>query len=71
MANLPASAAGLVQPVRAAAHPAQRLRQGQAVAAYVSGDERATAERLLQIRVVPALVAGDSCASTTPALPCC
>jgi uncharacterized SAM-binding protein YcdF (DUF218 family) len=44
---------------------ADRLRQGQAVAAYVSGDERATAERLLALGVAPALVAGDSCARTT------
>ncbi len=44
---------------------AARLRQGLAVAAYVSGDERATAERLLALGVQPALVAGDSCARTT------
>jgi uncharacterized SAM-binding protein YcdF (DUF218 family) len=44
---------------------ADRLRQGQAVAAYVSGDERATAERLLTLGVSPSLVAGDSCARTT------
>ena len=44
---------------------AARLHQGQAVAAYVSGDERSTAERLLALGVNPALVAGDSCARTT------
>ncbi|GDX73593.1 hypothetical protein LBMAG40_02500 [Cyanobium sp.] len=44
---------------------ADRLRQGQAVAAYVSGDVRATAERLLTLGVSPSLVAGDSCARTT------
>jgi uncharacterized SAM-binding protein YcdF (DUF218 family) len=44
---------------------AGRLRHGQAVAAYVSGDERATAERLLALGVAPSLVAGDSCARTT------
>ena len=37
----------------------------QAVAAYVSGDVRATAERLLALGVSPSLVAGDSCARTT------
>ena len=44
---------------------AGRLRRGQTVAAYVSGDERATAERLLSLGVDPSLVAGDSCARTT------
>lgn len=44
---------------------AARLRQGLAVAAYVSGDERATAERLLALGVQHARVAGDSCARTT------
>jgi uncharacterized SAM-binding protein YcdF (DUF218 family) len=44
---------------------ATRLRQGQAVAVYVSGDARSTAERLLELGVAPALVAGDSCARTT------
>jgi uncharacterized SAM-binding protein YcdF (DUF218 family) len=44
---------------------AQRLRNGLARAVYVSGDERATAERLERLRVPPALVAGDSCARTT------
>jgi uncharacterized SAM-binding protein YcdF (DUF218 family) len=44
---------------------AGRLRHGQAVAAYGSGDERATAERLLALGVAPSLVAGDSCARTT------
>ncbi len=41
------------------------LRHGQASAVYVSGDERATAERLLALGVAPSLVAGDSCARTT------
>jgi len=44
---------------------AERIGQGQAVAAYVSGDERATADRLLVFGVAPSLVAGDSCARTT------
>jgi uncharacterized SAM-binding protein YcdF (DUF218 family) len=44
---------------------AAQLRQGQAVAAYVSGDEKSTAERLLALGVAPSLVAGDSCARTT------
>ena len=44
---------------------ATRLRQGKAVAVYVSGDARSTAERLLELGVAPALVAGDSCARTT------
>lgn len=44
---------------------AARLRQGLAVAAYVSGDELATAERLLALGAQPARVAGDSCARTT------
>jgi len=45
---------------------AGRLRRGQvAVAAYVSGDERATAERLLSLGVASSLVAGDPCARTT------
>jgi uncharacterized SAM-binding protein YcdF (DUF218 family) len=42
-----------------------RLRQRQAMAFYVSGDARSTAERLLTLGVAPALVAGDSCARTT------
>jgi len=65
---------------------AQRLRQGQAVAAYMSGDARPTAERLVQLGIAPSRIAGDSCArttwenatltapgwaSTTPAPPCC
>lgn len=44
---------------------AEGLRQGQALFAYVSGDVRATAERLLALGVNPARVAGDSCARTT------
>ena len=44
---------------------AERLRQGQAAAIYVSGDGRSTAEQLLTLGVDPALVAGDSCARTT------
>jgi hypothetical protein len=44
---------------------AARLRQGEASAVYVSGDQRATAERLLQLGVAPERVAGDSCARTT------
>jgi uncharacterized SAM-binding protein YcdF (DUF218 family) len=42
-----------------------RLREGEANAVYVSGDQRATAERLLQLGVAPSRVAGDSCARTT------
>jgi len=44
---------------------AARLREGEASAVYVSGDQRATAERLLQLGVAPSRVAGDSCARTT------
>ncbi|QPN59149.1 YdcF family protein [Synechococcus sp. CBW1002] len=44
---------------------ADRLRRGQALAAYVSGDERATADRLVALGVAPARVAGDACARTT------
>ena len=44
---------------------AERLRHGQAIAVYVSGDERATAERLLSLGVPSPLVSGDSCARTT------
>ena len=44
---------------------ADRLLQGQVAAVYVSGDERATAERLLSLGVKPELVAGDACARTT------
>ncbi|MEA5423750.1 YdcF family protein [Synechococcus sp. CCY9202] len=38
---------------------------GAALAVYVSGDSRSTAERLLLLGVAPALVVGDSCARTT------
>jgi uncharacterized SAM-binding protein YcdF (DUF218 family) len=44
---------------------AARLREGEASAVYVSGNQRATAERLLQRGVAPSRVAGDSCARTT------
>jgi len=44
---------------------AARLREGEASAVYVSGDQRATAERLLQLGVAPSRVAGDACARTT------
>jgi uncharacterized SAM-binding protein YcdF (DUF218 family) len=44
---------------------AARLREGEASAVYVSGDQRATAERLLQLGVAPSRIAGDSCARTT------
>ena len=44
---------------------AAQLRQGQASSAYVSGDQIATAERLLSLGVAPAQLAGDSCARTT------
>lgn len=44
---------------------AQRLRQGQVMAAYVSGDARSTAERLVQLGIAPTRIAGDSCARTT------
>ena len=44
---------------------AARLSEGEASAVYVSGDQRATAERLLQLGVDPPRVAGDSCARTT------
>lgn len=41
------------------------LLQGQALAAYVSGDQRSTAELLQRLGVAPARIAGDSCARTT------
>lgn len=42
------------------------VQHRQAVAAvYVSGDQRATADRLVQLGVPPALVFGDDCARTT------
>ena len=44
---------------------AYQLRQGQAASVYVSGDQRATAERLLALGVDPSQLAGDSCARTT------
>ncbi len=44
---------------------AQRLRQGQAVVAYVFGDARSTAERLVQLGIAPTRIAGDSCSCTT------
>ena len=44
---------------------ADQLRQGRAVGAYVSGDQRATAEQLVALGVDPARIAGDSCARTT------
>jgi len=44
---------------------APRLRQGQALAAYVSGDQRSTAELLQKLGVEPSSIAGDSCARTT------
>ncbi len=40
-------------------------RQGLVQLIYVSGDERATAERLVTLGVPPARVAGDHCARTT------
>jgi uncharacterized SAM-binding protein YcdF (DUF218 family) len=44
---------------------AERLRQGEAAAIYVSGDARSTAEQLLTLGADPDMVAGDSCARTT------
>ena len=44
---------------------AAHLREGEGSAVYVSGDQRATAERLLQLGVAPERVAGDSCSRTT------
>jgi uncharacterized SAM-binding protein YcdF (DUF218 family) len=44
---------------------AARLREGEASAVTLSGDQRATAERLLQLGVAPSRVAGVSCARTT------
>ena len=44
---------------------ATRLLQAKAVAVYVSGDARSTAERLVQLGVAPSRIAGDSCARTT------
>jgi uncharacterized SAM-binding protein YcdF (DUF218 family) len=44
---------------------APRLSQGQALAAYVSGDKRSTAELLQRLGVAPSRISGDSCARTT------
>lgn len=44
---------------------AQRLRSGEALAVYVSGDRRATAERIERLGIAPNRIAGDSCARTT------
>jgi len=44
---------------------AARLRQGQSLVVYMSGDERATAERLLRLGVASARIPGDSYARTT------
>ena len=44
---------------------AVQLRRDPSLAAYVSGDARSTAERLVQLGVAPSRIAGDSCARTT------
>ncbi len=65
---------------------AAQLRRDPSLSAYVSGDARSTAERLVQLGVAPSRVAGDFCpappgrtppspapgfSSTTLAPPCC
>ena len=55
-------------PAIAAATTAAASRQfasGRVVAAYVSGDQRATADSLLRLGVPEDRIAGDSCARTT------
>ena len=44
---------------------AVELRRDPSLSAYVSGDARSTAERLVQLGVAPSRIAGDSCARTT------
>lgn len=44
---------------------AERLRSGKASVVYVSGDQRATAERIQKLGIAPDRIAGDSCARTT------
>lgn len=44
---------------------AAQLRRDPSLSAYVSGDARSTAERLVQLGVAPTRIAGDSCARTT------
>jgi uncharacterized SAM-binding protein YcdF (DUF218 family) len=44
---------------------AVQLRRDPSLSAYVSGDARSTAERLVQLGVAPSRIAGDSCARTT------
>jgi uncharacterized SAM-binding protein YcdF (DUF218 family) len=44
---------------------AVQLRRDPSLPAYVSGDARSTAERLVQLGVAPSRIAGDSCARTT------
>ena len=51
--------------VATTAAAAAMLRQGQAVAVYVSGDDFSTAERLVRLGVPADRVAGDSCVRTT------
>ena len=40
---------------------AVELRRDPSLSAYVSGDARSTAERLVQLGVAPSRIAGDSC----------
>jgi uncharacterized SAM-binding protein YcdF (DUF218 family) len=44
---------------------AAQLRRDPSLSAYVSGDARSTAERLVQLGIAPTRIAGDSCARTT------
>ncbi len=44
---------------------AAQLRRDPSLPAYVSGDARSTAERLVLLGVAPSRIAGDSCARTT------
>jgi uncharacterized SAM-binding protein YcdF (DUF218 family) len=44
---------------------AAQFRRDPSLSAYVSGDARSTAERLVQLGVAPSRIAGDSCARTT------
>lgn len=49
----------------AARRAATQLRYKACLSAYVSGDARCTAGRLVQLGVAPSRIAGDSCARTT------
>jgi uncharacterized SAM-binding protein YcdF (DUF218 family) len=51
--------------IAAATTTAAQLLRDPSLSAYVSGDARSTAERLVQLGIAPSRIAGDSCARTT------